>query len=378
MREDRTRRPGGVNSRGRVLLALAVGAAIAVGALVAAGSGASPASPDRAAAAPSSPNVLVIESDDQTVESMKAMQNVNSLIGAEGATFKNNFVNYSLCCPSRSTFLTGEYEHNHGVLGNSPPNGGFQRFQALHGDNNLAVWLEDAGYYTGLIGKYLNGYNNDPAVPAGWSEWHAAAPDTQEVYDYTLNNNGKLRDVRPRRGRLQAGRVDTEGGGLRRSPRAEGEAVLPLADLHGAARRRPQPESAATRKLPGHGQAGATACACVRLRAAAEATELQRAGRLGQAGSDPAAAAAERRPDRRHPAQVPLPPRVDPLRGRGRQAAGGRPPGVRASSTTRWSSTPRTTASSMASTGSRAARCTSTRSRSGCRSRCVGPASRRG
>ena len=192
MREDRTRRPGGVNSRGRVLLALAVGAAIAVGALVAVGSGASPASPDRAVAAPSSPNVLVVESDDQTVESMKAMQNVNSLIGAEGATFKNNFVNYSLCCPSRSTFLTGEYEHNHGVLGNSPPNGGFQRFQALHGDNNLAVWLEDAGYYTGLIGKFLNGYNNDPAVPAGWSEWHAAAPDTQEVYDYTLNNDGKL------------------------------------------------------------------------------------------------------------------------------------------------------------------------------------------
>ena len=165
MREDRTRRPGGVNSRGRVLLALAVGAAIAVGALVAVGSGASPASPDRAVAAPSSPNVLVVESDDQTVESMKAMQNVNSLIGAEGATFKNNFVNYSLCCPSRSTFLTGEYEHNHGVLGNSPPNGGFRRFQALHGDNNLAVWLEDAGYYTGLIGKFLNGYNNDPAVP---------------------------------------------------------------------------------------------------------------------------------------------------------------------------------------------------------------------
>ena len=192
MREDRTRRPGGVNSRGSALLALAVAGAIAIGALVAAGSGASPASPDRAVAAPSSPNVLVIESDDQTVESMKAMQNVNSLIGAQGATFKNNFVNYSLCCPSRSTFLTGEYEHNHGVLGNSPPNGGFQRFQALHGDNNLAVWLEDAGYYTGLIGKYLNGYNNDPAVPAGWSEWHAAAPNTQEVYDYTLNDNGKL------------------------------------------------------------------------------------------------------------------------------------------------------------------------------------------
>ena len=124
MREDRTRRPGGVNSRGRVLLALAVGAAIAAGALVAVGSG--PASPDRAVAAPSSPNVLVIETDDQTVESMKVMQNVNSLIGAQGVTFKNSFVNYSLCCPSRATFLTGQYAHNHGVWSNTAPEWGLR------------------------------------------------------------------------------------------------------------------------------------------------------------------------------------------------------------------------------------------------------------
>ena len=89
----------------------------------------------------SKPNILVIETDDQTVESMKVMQNVNSLIGAQGATFANSFVNYSLCCPSRSTFLTGQYAHNHGVWSNASPDGGFQRFEALHANNNLAVWL---------------------------------------------------------------------------------------------------------------------------------------------------------------------------------------------------------------------------------------------
>ena len=73
---------------------------------------------------------------------MRVMDNVNSLIGDQGATFQNSFVNYSLCCPSRATFLTGQYVHNHGVLGNKPPNGGFDRFQALHGNNNLAVWLQ--------------------------------------------------------------------------------------------------------------------------------------------------------------------------------------------------------------------------------------------
>jgi arylsulfatase A-like enzyme len=140
----------------------------------------------------SAPNVLVIETDDQTVESMRIMKNVNALIGRAGTTFKNSFVNFSLCCPSRSTFLTGQYAHNHGVWGNVAPNGGFDRFEALHANNNLAVWLQDAGYYTALIGKYLNGYANDPPVPPGWSEWHAVAPDWSAYFNYTLNNNGTL------------------------------------------------------------------------------------------------------------------------------------------------------------------------------------------
>jgi N-acetylglucosamine-6-sulfatase len=125
---------------------------------------------------------------------MRVMENVNSLIGDRGVTFRNSFVNYSLCCPSRATFLTGQYMHNHRVFGNMPPSGGFGRFEALHGDNNLAVWVRRAGYYTAMIGKYLNGYSNNPPVPPGWSEWHAAAPDTQTVYNYTLNENGTLVD----------------------------------------------------------------------------------------------------------------------------------------------------------------------------------------
>ena len=138
------------------------------------------------------PNVLVIESDDQTAESMRVMNNVNSLIGAHGATFKNNFVNFSLCCPSRATFLTGQYAHNHGVWSNEWPSGGFYRFESLHAYNNLAVWLQKAGYYTGMIGKYMNEYANEPPVPPGWSDWHVGAPEENNVYDYTLNNNRTL------------------------------------------------------------------------------------------------------------------------------------------------------------------------------------------
>lgn len=180
----------------RVLLpALLAGLTVSAvtGALVA-GSGSRPLTPDQAAAAQSRPNVLVIETDDQTVDEMKVMKHVNSQIGAQGATFENSFVNFSLCCPSRSTFLTGQYAHNHGVWSNSAPDGGFSRFESLHAKNNLAVWLRHAGYYTALIGKYLNEYDNQPPIPPGWSEWHAVAPDPYKPYDYTVNDNGTLRN----------------------------------------------------------------------------------------------------------------------------------------------------------------------------------------
>jgi arylsulfatase A-like enzyme len=133
---------------------------------------------------------LVIETDDQTLESMRVMRNVNTLIGAQGVTFTRSFVNYSLCCPSRATFLTGQYAHNHRVWTNTAPDGGFGRFEALHAHNNLAIWLRGAGYHTAMIGKYLNGYENESRVPVGWSEWHALVGEPYRAYDYALNNNG--------------------------------------------------------------------------------------------------------------------------------------------------------------------------------------------
>ena len=175
----------------RRLLSLVLATAAITAALALAGRSNQP-SVGRAAVSPDAPNVLVIETDDQTLESMKVMQNVNSLIGAQGVTFTNSFVNYSLCCPSRATFLTGQYAHNHRVWSNTPPDGGFPRFESLHANDNLAIWLQRAGYYTAVIGKYLNEYDNEPPKPPGWSEWHVAAPDDQTVYDYTLNNNGEL------------------------------------------------------------------------------------------------------------------------------------------------------------------------------------------
>jgi arylsulfatase A-like enzyme len=146
----------------------------------------------QAAAAPPRPNVVVLETDDQTLAEMEVLPNVRRLIGDEGVTFDKNFDSFSLCCPSRASFLTGQYSHNNGVRGNALPQGGFEK---LDGTNTLAVWLQRSGYYTVHLGKYLNGYGrrNPLEIPPGWSEWHGSVdPSTYRYYNYTLNENGVL------------------------------------------------------------------------------------------------------------------------------------------------------------------------------------------
>jgi N-acetylglucosamine-6-sulfatase len=179
---------GGFAFRGtgvRVAIAAAAVAAVIAGLL---GSGSS------ATAGPASarPNIVVIQTDDQTVDSMQFMENTRRLLGRRGATFRNHYTNWPVCCPSRATMLTGQYSHNHGVLGNSPPEGGFEAFD---NDNTTAIWLRDRGYTTAHVGKFLNGYGNGPdadPVPPGWDEWYTGDGGTQFVYDYTLNENGTL------------------------------------------------------------------------------------------------------------------------------------------------------------------------------------------
>jgi N-acetylglucosamine-6-sulfatase len=147
------------------------------------------------------PNIVMIMDDDQSVNLQQFLAKTNADIGAKGVTFDNSFVNYSLCCPSRSTLLTGQYAHNHGVRGNQLPSGGYARLAPTLG-NTLPVWLQSAGYYTAHIGKFLNGYGRDGPdtdVPPGWNEWYGSIDDpdsftggTYTAYGYTLNENGQI------------------------------------------------------------------------------------------------------------------------------------------------------------------------------------------
>ncbi|MBA3525132.1 MAG: sulfatase-like hydrolase/transferase [Geodermatophilaceae bacterium] len=87
------------------------------------------------------------------------LTNVQRLHSEQGTYFANSFSSFPLCCPAQASIQTGQYPHNHGVLGNGGalwPIGGYQ---ALDQTNTLAVWLAAAGYQTAFVGKPMVGYN---------------------------------------------------------------------------------------------------------------------------------------------------------------------------------------------------------------------------
>ena len=94
--------------------------------------GAGPPSPARRR--PAKPNIIVLLTDDQESRSMRVMKIVGKELKRKGVTMKRFYDNFPLCCPSRATILTGQYAHNHNVLSNSPPDGGYGVFNELHGE----------------------------------------------------------------------------------------------------------------------------------------------------------------------------------------------------------------------------------------------------
>ena len=70
------------------------------------------------------PNILVVMTDDQAQADLAHMPNVKRLLAARGTTFADAVDSFPLCCPSRATFITGQYAHNHGVAATSTRSAG--------------------------------------------------------------------------------------------------------------------------------------------------------------------------------------------------------------------------------------------------------------
>jgi N-acetylglucosamine-6-sulfatase len=160
------------------------------------GGGSSPAPTPTPTPVPK-PNIVFIVNDDLDTQSMPFMPKVQSLLTNQGLTFTKHFSVTSVCAPSRASFLTGQYAHNHGTISNNAPDGGFTRFLADGRESStIATWLKGAGYHTMFVGKYLNEYpaGNDTYVPPGWDDWHSdfvapGQPFSGDYYGYFLNDN---------------------------------------------------------------------------------------------------------------------------------------------------------------------------------------------
>jgi arylsulfatase A-like enzyme len=163
-------------------------------------------------------NIVMIVTDDQTLgtladladpvnkpatgsfaglpglDSISGMPYLRSRPDGSWVEFTNHYASNSLCCPSRASLLSGQYNHHNAVTHNDAG--------ALF-DDTLPVnkWLQDSGYKTGLIGKYLNLYPfgrtqmvggvPKPYVPPDWDRWLAfraddTTPGDKKYYEYSL------------------------------------------------------------------------------------------------------------------------------------------------------------------------------------------------
>ena len=134
------------------------------------------------------PNILLIVTDDQRSRTMDVMPSVRRYFEREGITFHNAFATSPLCCPSRASIMTGRYPHNHGVRRN-------ENADALVQETTIQHYLQQAGYRTGIAGKYLNSWDEVVEAPPYFDRW-ATIDDSNygHVYtDFVANVNGAVR-----------------------------------------------------------------------------------------------------------------------------------------------------------------------------------------
>ncbi len=131
--------------------------------------------------------LIVIDDATRSMITPESMPFATRELADRGSSFEDFVAVSPLCCPSRANLLTGQYGHNNGVLKNN--------YGELENKGRiLPRWLQNAGYNTIHVGKYLNNFTKalDPptAVPAGWDEWFTTL--NNNYYDYEVSDNGKL------------------------------------------------------------------------------------------------------------------------------------------------------------------------------------------
>lgn len=143
-------------------------------------------------------NILFVLTDDQdmVLGGLTPMKKLKKLVTDKGTIFPNAFVTTPICCPSRSSILTGKYIHNHGAHNNSAiGNCAGADWLANNEKKTMATSLKALGYRTMFAGKYLNQYGTKDSpslishVPPGWDSWLGLKGNSQ-YYNYGVSDNG--------------------------------------------------------------------------------------------------------------------------------------------------------------------------------------------
>jgi arylsulfatase A-like enzyme len=142
--------------------------------------------------APSRPNVLIIVTDDQrTAGTEEVLPTVMERFASEGTSYSNAFATTPTCCPSRASIFTGRYSHNHGVLTSKSG-----QASLLDQGTTMQRYLSEAGYRTGLFGKYLNHWQKD-VPPPYFDSWATYSGPSRHAYrGGRWNVEGDLRRVK--------------------------------------------------------------------------------------------------------------------------------------------------------------------------------------
>jgi arylsulfatase A-like enzyme len=128
------------------------------------------------------PNVLLILLDDLDYKTFDnlilagQLPQIKANLYDQGMNFTRAYVTNSLCCPSRATLYTGQYAHNHGLWSNQGDNlteryqSGWPYYKDHLQDRAVNVALQQGGYFTGMVGKFMNGTDETTITqrPKGW------------------------------------------------------------------------------------------------------------------------------------------------------------------------------------------------------------------
>jgi len=139
----------------------------------------------RPAAPPPRPNIVFIMTDDHAAHAISAYgskinvtPNIDRL-AHEGMRFDRCFVENSICTPSRAAILTGKYSHKNGT----------PVFNTFDGSQpHVAKYLQQAGYYTGVVGKWHLG-----SEPTGFDVYTVLPGQGRYQDPFFLDRTGRWR-----------------------------------------------------------------------------------------------------------------------------------------------------------------------------------------